>query len=96
MGKSIENLRTVTRVGVDLAKNILQVHAVDAKGEVVAARALRRSAVLGFFGKLPPCVVAMEACPSLGPRFDRTRARGEADPSRACEALRSAQQERRG
>jgi transposase len=64
MGKSIENLRTVTRVGVDLAKNILQVHAVDAKGEVVAARALRRSAVLGFFGKLPPCVVAMEACPS--------------------------------
>src|ERR1035438_6661988 len=64
MGKSIENLRTVTRVGVDLAKNIFQVHAVDAKGDVVAARALRRSAVLGFFGKLPPCVVAMEACPS--------------------------------
>ena len=64
MGKSIENLKTVTRVGVDLAKNVLQVHAVDAKGDVVAARALRRGAVLEFFGKLPPCVVAMETCSS--------------------------------
>jgi len=64
MRKSIENLGTVTRVGVDLAKNVLQVHAVDAKGEVVAARALRRNAVLGFFAKLPSCLVAMEACPS--------------------------------
>jgi transposase len=64
MGKSNENLKTVTRVGVDLAKNVIQVHAVDARGEVVAARALRRGAVLAFFGKLPPCVVAMEACSS--------------------------------
>ena len=64
MGKSIENLKTVTRVGVDLAKNVIQVHAVDAEGEVVAARALRRGAVLSFFGKLPPCMVAMEACSS--------------------------------
>ena len=64
MRKSIENLSTVTRVGVDLAKNVLQVHAVDVKGEVVVARALRRNAVLGFFAKLPSCVVAMEACPS--------------------------------
>jgi transposase len=62
MGKSIENLKTVTRVGVDLAKKVLQVHAVDAKGEVLVARALRRGAVLAFFGKLPPCEVAMETC----------------------------------
>ncbi len=64
MGKSSENLKTVTRVGVDLAKKVLQVHAVDAKGEVLAARALRRGAVLAFFGKLAPCVVAMETCSS--------------------------------
>jgi transposase len=62
MGKSIENLNSVTRVSIDLAKNVFQVHAVDAKGAVVVARALRRSAVLPFFAKLPPCVVAMEAC----------------------------------
>jgi hypothetical protein len=38
MSKSIENLQSVTRVGVDLAKNVFQIHAVDAKGDVVAAR----------------------------------------------------------
>ena len=64
MGKSIEDLKTVTRVGVDLAKSVLQVHAVDAKGEVVAARKLRRGAVLAFFEKLPACEVAMETCSS--------------------------------
>ena len=62
MGKSIENFKTVTRVGVDLAKNVLQVHAVDSKGDVVAARALRRGAVLEFFAKLPACAVTMETC----------------------------------
>jgi transposase len=62
MGKSSANLNTVTRVGVDLAKSVLQVHAVDAKGDVVVARALRRGAVLSFFARLPACVVAMETC----------------------------------
>ena len=41
MGKSIRNLSTVTRVGLDLAKRVFQVHAVDAKGEIVVARKLR-------------------------------------------------------
>jgi hypothetical protein len=43
MGKSIRNLSTVTRVGLDLAKRVFQVHAVDAKGEIVVARKLTRS-----------------------------------------------------
>jgi transposase len=64
MGKSIENSRTVTRVGLDLAKNVFQVHGVDARGEIMIARKLRRAALLGFFGKLAPCEVAMEACSS--------------------------------
>ena len=64
MAKSNENLKTVTRVGVDLAKNVLQVHAIDAQGEVIAARKLRRGGVLAFFEKLPRCEVAMEACSS--------------------------------
>src|SRR3984893_240899 len=64
MGKSIRNLSTVTRVGLDLAKRVFQVHAVGAKGEIVVARKLTRSQLIPFFAELPPCVVAMEACSS--------------------------------
>ena len=64
MGKSIRNLSTVTRVGLDLAKRVFQVHAVDARGEIVVARKLTRSRLIPFFAELPPCVVAMEACAS--------------------------------
>ena len=62
MGKCIRNLSTVTRVGLDLAKRVFQVHAVDAKGEIVVTRKLTRSQLISFFAELPPCVVAMEAC----------------------------------
>src|ERR1700731_1885301 len=64
MGKSWRNLSTVTRVGLDLAKRVFQVHAVDAKGEIVVARKLTRSQLIPFFAELPRWVVAMEACPS--------------------------------
>src|SRR5271168_2738145 len=64
MGKSIRNLSTVTRVGLDLAKRVFQVHAVDAKGEIVVARKLGRAQLIPFFAALPPCAVAMEACAS--------------------------------
>ena len=75
MGKSIRNLSTVTRVGLDLAKRVFQVHAVEAKGEIVVVRRLTRSQLIPFFAALPPCVVAMEACSSghhLGAGADRT------------------------
>ena len=62
MGKSIRNLSTVTRIDLDLAKRVFQVHAVDAKGEIVVVRKLTRSQLIPFFAELPPCVVAMEAC----------------------------------
>jgi transposase len=61
MGKSIRNLSTVTRVGLDLAKRVFQIHTLDAKGEIVVARKLTRNQLLPFFATLPPCVVAMEA-----------------------------------
>src|ERR1700678_4803790 len=64
MGKSIRNLSTVTRVGLDLAKRVFQVHAIGAKGEMVVARKLTRSQLIPFFAELAPCVVAMEACAS--------------------------------
>ena len=64
MGKSIRNLSTVTRVGLDLAKRVFQVHADDAKCEIVVARKLTRSQLIPFFAELPPCVAAMEGCSS--------------------------------
>jgi hypothetical protein len=67
MGKSIRNLSTVRRVGLDLAKRVFQVHAVDAKCEIVVARKLTRGRLVPFFAELAPCVVAMEACASAHP-----------------------------
>ena len=64
MGKSIRKLSSVTRVGLDLAKKVFQVHAIDANGEIVVARKLTRNQLVPFFAALPPCVVAMEACSS--------------------------------
>ncbi len=52
----------VTTIGLDLAKNVFQVHGVDASGKTVIRRQLRRGKVLQFFKKLPPCLVGMEAC----------------------------------
>src|SRR6187551_1969850 len=52
----------ISTIGLDLAKSIFQVHAVDAAGEIVARKALRRAQVLPFFAKLPPCLIGMEAC----------------------------------
>lgn len=52
----------ITIVGLDLAKRVFQVHAVEASGDVVVRKALRRSQVLPFFTKLPPCLIGMEAC----------------------------------
>jgi len=52
----------ITTIGLDLAKRVLQVHAVDAAGRVVVRKALRRAQVLPFFAKVPPCLVGMEAC----------------------------------
>ena len=52
----------VTTIGIDLAKHVFQVHAVDATGKVTVRKALRRAQVLPFFTKLSPCLVGMEAC----------------------------------
>lgn len=52
----------VTTVGLDLAKNIFQVHGITGEGEVVFNRALRRAQLLKFFECLDPCLVGIEAC----------------------------------
>jgi transposase len=57
-------MQTITTVGLDIAKSVFQVHCVDADGEVVLRRQLKRRYVLAFFQKLPPCLVGIEACAS--------------------------------
>ena len=53
----------IVRVGVDLAKNVIQVHAVDRAGRRVVSRAIKREQFLAWCAQLPAgCVVAMEAC----------------------------------
>ncbi len=52
----------VITIGVDLAKNVFQVHGVDAEGAVIVRRRLKRGQVLPFFKKQSPCLVGMEAC----------------------------------
>lgn len=52
----------IITVGLDLAKNVFQAHGADASGLAVLRKKLRRDQVLDFFDRLPPCVVAMEAC----------------------------------
>src|SRR6202140_5023986 len=52
----------VTTIGLDIAKNVFQVHGIDAKEKVVVRKQLRRSQVIAFFTALPPCLIGMEAC----------------------------------
>ncbi len=55
-------MKEVITIGVDLAKNVFQVHGVDAEGVVIVRRQLRRGQMLPFFKKQRPCLVGMEAC----------------------------------
>jgi transposase len=52
----------ISRIGLDLAKSVFQVHAVNAQEQVVVRRSLRRNQVLSWFAKLPPCLIGAEAC----------------------------------
>ena len=55
-------MQEITTIGLDIAKPVFQVHGIDASGEVVVRRQLRRRQVLPFFRKLPSCVIGIEAC----------------------------------
>jgi transposase len=57
-------MKAITVVGLDLAKQVFQIHGLDAEGGVVIRRQMRRGKVLKFFSNLPPCLVGMEACAS--------------------------------
>ena len=55
-------MQAVATIGLDIAKSVFQVHGIDAEGNVLIRRQLKRRYVLAFFQKLPPCLVGIEAC----------------------------------
>jgi len=63
----------ITTIGFDLAKNVFQVHGIDATEQVVIRKPLRRGQVIKFFAGLSPCLIGMEACASAPRRRGRLR-----------------------
>jgi transposase len=57
-------MQAITTLGLDISKSVFQVHGVDAAGNVIIRRLLKRRYVLAFFQKLPPCLIGIEACAS--------------------------------
>jgi transposase len=57
-------MQTISTIGLDIAKSVFQGHGVDAAGQVLVRRQLKRRQVLAFFQRPPPCVVGIEACAS--------------------------------
>jgi transposase len=52
----------ITTIGLDLAKNVFQVHGIDETDQMVVRKPLRRGQVLGFFARLSRCLIGMKAC----------------------------------
>ena len=50
------------RIGIDIAKNVFQIHGVDARDEVVIKKQLKLNQMIEYFSAIPPCDIAMEAC----------------------------------
>lgn len=76
MDKLSIDLSSVTTVGLDLAKHVFFVHAVDVEGVVVVAKEIRRRDLLSFFASLPTCRVG------ILPRSGSSPRRGQATPAR--------------
>jgi transposase len=54
----------ITTIGIDLAKNVMQIHGVDGRGKAVLKRQLKRAQMAAYFANLEPCLIGMEACGS--------------------------------
>jgi transposase len=91
-------MQTITTIGLDIAKSVFQVHGVDAAGQVVIRRQLKRRSVLAFFQKLPSCLVGIEACASSHhwSRTSGARPYRSADAASLRKALCKAAKERHG
>ena len=73
----------ISTIGLDLAKHVFQVHGIDADEKIIVRKQLRRSQVIAFFEKLPPCLVGIEACASA---HHWARELEKARPHRAADA----------
>jgi transposase len=87
-------MQTVTTIG--LAKSVFQVHGVDAAGQVVIRRQLKRREVLAFSEKLPPCLIGIEACASSHYWSRELQALGHSVRFDAAGLLRHTAEERYG
>ena len=84
-------MQAITTIGLDIAKSVFQVHGVDADGQVVVRRQLKRRYVLAVFEKLAPCLIGIEACALIPPLVTPASGIGTqcaSDASSLCEALR--------
>ena len=63
----------ITTIGLDIAKNVFQVHCIDAEEKVVVRKQLRRGQVLRFFEELSPCLVCLRHIALLGQRTHQAR-----------------------
>jgi transposase len=88
-------MQAVTTIGLDIAKSVFQVHGIDAEGNLLIRRQLKRRYVLAFFEKLPPCLVGIvRHLASLVARAQGAWTYGASDAAGLCEALRQATEER--
>ncbi len=93
-------MEKISTIGLDLAKSVFQVHAVDEAGRVVLRRQIKRAQLLAFFAALSPCLVGMEACSGahfwareLGKLGHDARLMPPSDATVLCEALCQARQD---
>ena len=79
----------ITTIGLDIAKNVFQVHGIDAAEKVVVRKQLRRGQVIAFFKSLAPCLIGMEACATAHywAREVTSSASGSSDAGEGCEGL---------
>src|SRR5258705_4972798 len=63
----------ITTIGLDIAKNVFQIHGIDAAEKVVVRKQLRRSQVMAFFEALPPCLIGSLRRSALAPDSDEVR-----------------------
>jgi len=56
------SMKDITVIGIDIAKNVIQIHGADSKGKVLLKKRLSRAKFLPFMANIPSCLVGMEAC----------------------------------
>ena len=89
-------MNKISVIGIDLAKNVFQVHGVDAKGKPVLRKQLKRTQMKRLFTQLPPCRIGMEALckrPLMVPYSGKLWPRGSLDGTRVRHALCEVEQE---